>query len=347
MSPSRKRLGLFRFIGAAFFQSSICQFRYPLLMPRPSPFTDGLRALSARPDVLLAEIAWRWTFALAAVALLLFSSNELQHALEVTPQDQLLLATMQPFLMAGAISNVLRSALPLLTRLAAILLPAYAILWIIAATIGRASTLTTLVEHFTPAETPEGSSAPQPRIPWSALFMLHFLRITALLALVLGYFGSAAIAALNAGTADEPHIIRAVLAFLGVLSLSLLFWSAINWVLSVAPIFAIRDGRSSLDSISEAVAFWRRNKSTLASAAALNGLLRSVLAVATAVAALGPISLMDRVPAASGIALALITLLYLVISDALLVARLASYVSIAANSDQSPRPLPVPTPELS
>ena len=64
------------------------------------------------PLLGLAEIAWRWSFGLAAAAVLLFSLREYLATLPVTAGDMLLLRTRQPVLMLQALSRIFQGSAP-------------------------------------------------------------------------------------------------------------------------------------------------------------------------------------------------------------------------------------------
>ena len=68
-------------------------------MKQRSPTLEGFQIMFRVPLLGLAEIAWRWSFGLAAAAVLLFSLREYLDTLPVTAGDMLLLRTRQPVLM--------------------------------------------------------------------------------------------------------------------------------------------------------------------------------------------------------------------------------------------------------
>ena len=67
-----------------------------------------------QPLVGLAEIAWRWTFGLAAAAALLFSLREYLATLPVTAGEMLLLRTRQPVLVLQALAGIFQGSAPVL-----------------------------------------------------------------------------------------------------------------------------------------------------------------------------------------------------------------------------------------
>ena len=122
-----------------------------------------------------------------------------------------------------------------------------------------------------------------------------------------------------------------------------MLWSWVNWVLSLAPIFVARDGLSPLESVVAALAFLRRNGSRLVAIAIWNNTLRGLAATVITAAAAVTLAMRASLPgwAITGLVV-LETLLYLVVSDFLLLVRLAAYGSVAVReltlSQASPEP---------
>ena len=65
-------------------------------MKRRSPTLEGFQTMFRLPVLGLAEIAWRWSFGLAAAAALVFALREYLATLPVTAGEMLLLRTRQP-----------------------------------------------------------------------------------------------------------------------------------------------------------------------------------------------------------------------------------------------------------
>ena len=110
-------------------------------MPRVSPTLAGFRAAFRRPSLTFAEIAWRWSAGTSACAVFFFWLIEYLDTLPVTKADTALLATKHPVLVGRALVHILRGSLnrAVLAALAALI--ALSLLWIIAASIGRAVTV--------------------------------------------------------------------------------------------------------------------------------------------------------------------------------------------------------------
>lgn len=336
-------------------------------MNRPSAINEGCRLVVRDPALLLAELAWRWSFGLSALVLVGVSVYEVQRAVVVSPTDELLLRSMQPLLVAQAWSHLVQQIWPLMARVAAVLLPALTLMWIAAATFGRAVTLRNLVERAAAeeeikaahAETSSAAGGPDSsrgsewrhraatmgRTRWGALVALHSFRAAVGLSVVLGYIGSALIASRFVVVTDDApqNIDLAMIVFVLVFSLVVMVASALNWVLALAPIFAVRDGRRTWESLREAVRMFRERGSQFTAVATVNGVLRFAAAGVASVAGLLPLTLLGEAPGwfVWGL-VALVTLFYFVVSDWLLLTRMGAYVAVverAAQEEFSLRPL--------
>ncbi len=290
---------------------------------------EGFRLVVRNPAILLAELAWRWAFGAAALVLIAVSVYEVERAVTITPADELLLASLQPMLMAEAWAHILRQTYPLLARVSAVLLPCLTAMWIAAATIGRGLTTRRMVERLATERQAGGEVG---RVRWGALVALHAFRAAVGLAVALGYIGSALLASRFVKTDEAtgvPNVQVALMVFLFVFALVLIVAAAINWVLVLAPVFAVRDGRRTWDSLREALRMFRTRGSEFTSTATMNGFLRFVAACAATVLGLFPFTMVGVVPVAvvwAGVVL--VTLAYFLVSDWLLLARLAAYLVI-------------------
>jgi hypothetical protein len=309
-------------------------------MPHPSPSRAGFDLVIRRPALLFAEIAWRWSFGIAALALLGLTCVLFLTSVRVTDADMQLASSGSPWIAADVLARLLDANRAALLRALAVLIPGIAILWTIAAAIGRAMTTPPLIREgngFSRATTDaERSPAFGGRLPsrtnFSALLGISFLRATLAVALVAGYFGCALIAAIvsNAGGGSpESQFGAALLIFLPLFLLLVLAWGALNWFFSIAPIFAVRDGRSTLASFADSVRLFAANKRGFVAIASAYGLAKTVGVIVVTVAGFVLVAVLATVPKLLAIALIVITLAYFVFADLLNLARLASYAALA------------------
>lgn len=271
------------------------------------------------------ELLWRWSFGLGLLAVLFFAYAHLRPALLLSDADQSALNGQDPFALAAAATSVINRAMPLLLKTSAQVFSLTAVLWVVAAVLGRGIITRIIVRRFA-ADNGLTIASDAPR--WTSFAILKFSRVLMLLILVIGYLGGTLIASLVPG-ATENLLVFALIVFASLTASSVL-WSYVNWVLSLSPIFVARDALSPLDSVAAAISFVRRNYSRLTAIALWNSTLRGVAATIISIAGAFTVAMHAALPPwAITALLALETLTYLVISDMFLLARLAAYASVA------------------
>jgi hypothetical protein len=340
-------------------------------MSRISPTIEGFRAAFRRPSLTLAEISWRWTVGATATALAAFSLLEYFDTLPVTGGDILLLRTRQPILIGQALGHIFNGSAPRFVTAELVAAIALTCLWIFAASVGRATTVRSLIDYFAEKQksTSEGeelvprtsaTAASQKRSQLGSLLRLNFLRAAAALAAILGLAGalilvhvvsasfsndaaSAGVTSANSAPPADPGAAIALLLFFPLAGLIFLAWSTLNWVLSLAGVFAVRDGdthKDVLGAVSAAVSFCRERSGAVFAVSIWTGLAHlTVFVVATTVASM-PLGLAQIVPGRVVlIGVTLVTVAYLAVADWLYIARLAGYICIAVMPEELPAPL--------
>jgi hypothetical protein len=325
---------------------------------RISPTLEGFRAAWRRPSLALAEIAWRWTVGATTFAVLLFGFFEYLRTLPVSNGDLLFLRTKQPVLIGRAISHILRGSLDraaLAGLLAALFLT---LAWIVAASIGRDFTLRALLEYFTSRRnvggnfyTEDGGAHPQDqRIgtkPLRTLIGLNFVRAALVLAAVLAFQG-AAILSRFASSPEHPRPGVAFLLFLPLAGLICMAAWCLNWFLSVAAIFAVRDCEDMLGSLSSAVSLCRDRFGSVLAVSTWSSAAHLVIFSGMMTAVSFPLGLAPLINVRLVIAvLTLLILAYFAIADWLYMARLAGYVCIAELPEGLVVSAPISTPPSS
>jgi hypothetical protein len=327
-----------------------------------SPTAEGFRAAFRRPSLTLAEIMWRWTAGATAAALFFFGLFEYLDTLPVTNGELLFLRTRHPYLVGEAIAHILRGSLSrgvLAMLLAAMLL---AMLWIVAASVGRIATVRGLLDYFredvagrvlSVGVGNDGGRDVASNVSTStvlpALLRLNFLRVAVALAAVLGYVGAAILAGFASPDAS-PRPGLAFFLFLPLAGLTAWAWWALNWMLSLAGMFAVRDGEDAVGAISAAVTFCRERTGPVFAVSFWTGLAHLVAFVGATTAVSMPLGFAGVVPwRLVVVAVILVTLVYFTVVDWLYMARLAGYVCIAEMPQAllaplPPAPLPVPPP---
>jgi hypothetical protein len=275
----------------------------------------------------MAEVAWRWVTGATAVALFLFGLIEYLDTLPVSGAELLFLRTRLPYLVAAAISHILRGSLTraaLSMLLGAVLLTA---LWICAASAGRLATVRDLVEYFRRDAAVQSPAHGRGTI--RTLLGLNFLRASVVLATALGLVGAAILASFGS---SDPHLQPTVtfLIFLPSAGLVCLIGWSLNWFLSLAAVLAVRDGDHVIGVIPAAFRLCRERTGSVLAVSVWTGLLHLAAFIAASGLVTMPMTFAGVLPwRIVVLASFLVTLLYFVIADWLYVARLAGYVCIA------------------
>ena len=283
------------------------------------------------PLLGLAEISWRWSFGLAATAALLFSLREYLATLPVTAGEMLLLRTGQPTLILKGLARIFRGSAPRAMAALVLLTLTLTVAWIVLASVGRAATLKTLLEYF------RGSAderlAPEPEtLPISntrsliSLLFLNSLRAATMLGAAVGVVGAMLIAG-AASSPDDPSPGKVLLIFWVLTMLIGLAWPLLNWYLSLAALFVVRDGASAFGALAKAMDLCRTRPGALAAAGTWFGLAHVIVFGVASSAAAVPLGFAEVLPGGMVLGgLLLVSLLYFAAVDFLYVGRLASYV---------------------
>lgn len=299
-------------------------------MKQRSPTLEGFQVMFRLPLLGLAEVAWRWSFGLTVTAALLFSLREYLVTLPVTAGEMLLLRTRQPALMLQALARIFQGSAPRAAAALVVLVLTLTLAWIVLASIGRAATLHTLIEYFRDpgarfARGPETSPRSRTR-SLNSLLALNSLRATAALAACVAVVG-AMLVAKSASSPADPSPGTVLLIFWMLTTLVGLVWSLLNWYLSLAAIFVVRDGAPAFAALAAATNLCRARSGSLVAAATWFGIAHAIaFVVATSVAAF-PLGFAEVLPGGMVFGgLLLVTLLYFAAVDFLYVGRLASYL---------------------
>lgn len=318
-----------------------------------SPTLEGFRAALRRPALALGEITWRWVVGATATAMFFFGLVEYLRTLPVSNGDLLFLRTRQPYLVGQAILHILRGSLNRVLMSAILAALCMALLWMIAASLGRIAIVGAMRDYIrgqldaklspdvsgenTKLDAGGGGSKGDPFWP---LLRLNFLRIAVTLAAIVGLLGATLLAGL-VSPEDRPQPGLAFLVFISLGALVWLIWFVLNWLLSLAAMFAVRDREDAVSAIAAAVGLCCDRTAAVFAVSAWAGLAHLVAFVgATMIAslALGFAGVLPGKLVVFGIIL--LTLAYFAIADWLYAARLAGYVYVADTPDALLHPVP-------
>jgi hypothetical protein len=274
-----------------------------------------------RPSLVGAEIAWRWSFGTAALALAAGAFYGFLDGLTVTDRDLMALGSRNQDLIAAAVSHIFQGSGPRLLRALALLLPVLALLWTFAASVGRTVILRALIES--PA-----------RRRWLSMLTLYLARAVLAACAVLAALGIILFAAWISSAPDADGLVRPdetiyLLILLFMLPMLALFWNYFNSMLSLAPVFVVRSGASARRSTALAARMFREQRASLLGTAALFAVLRIVAIAGLLSASLLAVAAFSAVGVRVTLAaLIVVSLGYFVIVDFLYIARLAATIKI-------------------
>jgi hypothetical protein len=292
-----------------------------------SPTAEGFRAAWRRPSLTLAEIAWRWTIGAAATTVFLFGLFEYLSTLTVSNAELLLLRSGQPYLVGQALAHIARGTLGrvmLSTMFAALMLSLF---WSVAGALGRVATVRGLLGYFRRGVASANDRPARARL--HSLVRLNVLRAAVSGAAILGFAGAFIIAGF-VSTAEHPRPGLAFLLFLPLAGLVWIIWGGLNWLLTLAAIFAARDGENAMAALSAAATLCREHTGAVAAVSTWTGLAHLVAFVGATTIVGMPLGFVAIVPWRLVLAvMILITLAYFALADWIFMARLAGYVCIA------------------
>jgi hypothetical protein len=304
-------------------------------MARRSPTLEGFRILFRMPSLGLAEIAWRWALGAAFMASFTFAILQYLNSLPVTAGDLLMLRTRHPVIVSRAIAHILAGSASRFLAAMIVLAMALGVAWIVVAALGRAVTLKSLVIYFSPDR-----DLP---LPVGLLIGLNGLRAALALAAIVASFGGLLLAG-AVSPKNDPSPGSAMLIFLTLGLFVWLFWAMLNWLLSLAAVFAVGEGATTLGAIVAAVDLLRQRPGAIVAASIWFGLAHGVAYVVASSMVAFPLAFTGLLPVGIVAGGVIVTaLIYFAIVDYLYVGRLAAYLFIA-DSPEIPETENLPVP---
>jgi hypothetical protein len=305
-----------------------------------SPTLEGFRVAFRRPSLTLGEIMWRWCSGATGIALFFFALFEFLNTLPVTNGELLFLRTRHPYFVSQAIAHILRGSLGRAVMSAVVAIVLLALLWMTAASFGRMATVRALLEYFQlnfsqrigapGVSTSTGQTDDRRgRNPFWSLFDLNFLRLSVALGAVLAIVGATILAGfLSPASHPQPGLFL-LLWFPMVGLICVIAW-ALNWFLSLAGLFVVRDAADGMGAISAAASLCRERTGAVFAVSTCTGLAHLAAFVGATTLVAMPLSTIGVLPGRMVLlGVLLLTLAYWALADWLYMARLAGYVSIA------------------
>jgi hypothetical protein len=270
-----------------------------------------------RPGLIARELAWRWAFGIPALLVLTIFGRLLLATLFAAHTGIEDFSLQQPVAAAQIIRVSYDAILPGALALARWLVPLLMLGWAVASGVGRTFVFRALV--------PEG------HIRTASLCGLQLLRIAALALTILIWFAMVRWAALrdvvHVPAGGEPTMVGFA-AWLICLSLgSFVVWAVWSWVLSIASVLIVLQGRSLPSALAASVRLGPLTMK-LVEVNLVLGIVKLALIVLAMVFSAVPLPFEAQM-SGNGLYLwwAAVGVLYLVASDFFQVARLAAFVT--------------------
>ena len=203
--------------------------------------------------------------------------------------------------------------------------------WIVVASLGRAITLKTLLEYFRGSGSPPASSTNGV----APVLVLNLLRAATMLAAAVGIVG-AMLVARAMSSPEDPSPGSMLLVFWMLTTLIGLAYPLLNWYLSLAAIFVVRDKASAFSALVKATDFCRMRPGALAASGTWFGIAHVIVFFVASSAVAVPLGFAEVLPAGMVFGgVLLVALLYFAAVDFLYVGRLATYVYLLEEPEPS------------
>lgn len=296
-------------------------------MALESPVRYGFRTVSRAPDLAVAEIAWRWAWGAASLAIGWFAAHEFLRSLLVTGWDRFRLESGNPQLIAAAIVAIFGDSGPTILRLFLIITPAVLGLWIAAATLGRTATLRALI-------------ADRPVV--ARTFALHVWRVVIGVAFFVATVAVFVMASLVSVKGDQPDPILFVVIFFPLAIVLNIVRSRIGWLLLLANLY-VGYGKGASEGFGLATRLAKRRSGDFMSVGTVVGTIRiALMVIVTALSLFLAVGIGHAPGWLLWLAFLLVTLLYFALSDYLYMVKLAAYARIVGD-DLQPAPVLEPS----
>jgi hypothetical protein len=294
-----------------------------------SPTAEGFRLIFRRPSILLAEIAWRWSFAGAAWFLGAMFFIEYANTLPVTRLERVMLGTQQPFLVLRAIQRIFEGSAFRFIYAGVLLAVAMAIAWIVLAALGRSVTLRSVMEDVAFI----GARPCFSRRTVQSLLGINFFRAAVSLAALIAAVGSLLLAS-SMWASTRASVGDATRLWFALLFVTGMAWSVLNWLLATSAIFAVDGQQGIFGSITSVVRVCVQRPGALVAPGSWFGLAHFGVFLFACGAGFAVLGLVGFIGGGATLFLEfLIVLAYCTVADFLHIGRLAAYVSVIYGND--------------
>ncbi len=250
--------------------------------------------------------------------------------IKISEAEYQLLLNLAPFSLTIAVAHLLQELGPAISRLLPVLLPAMAVGWVACASAGRLATLRVLLRIT--------------RTNWFSLLVINLVRLVVTAAALLAFVGAALMIARHLGP-NPKQAWPEFLAMVMIAAVITFFWSLLNGFLSLAPIWAVRDGRGLIAAVKESVSLLNNRPGPyIATWSWIEFLRFVVITVALVVAIFFATTIRTATPALLVAGFATAILLYSAVMDFIQIWRIAAYVALANENEAAGIVEDAPTP---
>ena len=289
---------------------------------------EHLGEVFRRPSLIAIEIAWRWLFGIPFLLVIFGQTRQILAAFPIESSGFNSIDTQNPWVAAVQIMSVAAYYEPHMLAVLLWLLPVAALAWVVLSGLGRGFLLRRM----------------EARLPFRPITMMVLQAAwLALLALtLLGWFASMQWVAVThiavAGVptdgsssvgwvAGEPDLVG---YFIWAIFLSLGFFTTfalVSWPLSIAPLLALLEGRSTLSALAQSLLLGRPFAGKLAEINLVMGIVKLALIVLAMVFSAAPLPFSDELgPSAMHFVWAASVAFFLVANDFFQVVRLKAFM---------------------
>jgi hypothetical protein len=289
-----------------------------------------------QPAFGFAEAAWHWSFGAAAFALLAFGFVEYLDSLPVGSGDLVLLKTNRFPLMARAVADIVQGSGPRLAECAVLLVCSLTTAWVALAAWGRTATACALLTHFRAPASDSGRHWTLASCGFRPLLGLNFLRVIVTAAAVIGSLVPWFSPAIRSAAGDDSRS-GAWLGLIFVIVSVWVSWYLLNWIFSLAALFAVAEKCDTWSAIRAAVEFCSRRAPSVLAVNAWFGFAHFAGLFFAVSAMLFSLSFLSVLPAGfAAVAALFVLLVYFLMVDFLRVGRLAAYVALLEGLETPP-----------
>ncbi len=289
-------------------------------MNNRNPVTHGFRAVLRDPVLFIVEVAWRWAFGLIAFALLYHAFHALSQSVIIVKADAVAWRSRDVTALATSALRIADESGGKIFSMAAFVLPAITLLWVVLGSIGRVITLKRLshsdygVRSFT-------------------IFMLQLLRAFSMWIGTIVLLGTIAVEGQISTGGDTPNFfLYYVLVLPSVLIIGIL-WTMMNWYLSLAPVCVCDQDTGAFKAIRLARKLARLRRAEFGSVSVLSVLLRLAGLMIVFVLCVATSGWMGPSPNTYAALIFGVSLAYFAFADFLFAVRQASFVEIVVRPD--------------